>query len=220
MTVLGVKGPMVLVMPPGDEVTVRGAYRVTTAARTVVDLARAWPEVHAVAAVDAFVESVRHYVGACLVTLVTMEIASIPGTFNPDSVSRVIQGVITGIGFIGGGVILTDQKIVITQPTEGEFKAFTAVCTHQMCMVAGVDETINCTCHGSKFSITDGSVVTGPATKPLEELKVTVTGGRVSVRTSVTVRRSVTVCVTRAGTAASRSPCCQAWFARSMHSCR
>ena len=45
-------------------------------------------------------------IGACLVTLVTMEIASVPGTFNPDSVSRVIQGVITGIGFIGGGVIL------------------------------------------------------------------------------------------------------------------
>jgi hypothetical protein len=38
---------------PADEMTVRGAYRVTTAARTVVDLARAWPEVHAVAAVDA-----------------------------------------------------------------------------------------------------------------------------------------------------------------------
>jgi hypothetical protein len=36
-----------------DEVTVRGAYRVTTAARTLVDVARAWPEVHAVAAVDA-----------------------------------------------------------------------------------------------------------------------------------------------------------------------
>jgi hypothetical protein len=38
---------------PDDEMTARGAYRVTTAARTVVDIARAWPEVHAVAAVDA-----------------------------------------------------------------------------------------------------------------------------------------------------------------------
>ncbi|MGY1857580.1 type IV toxin-antitoxin system AbiEi family antitoxin domain-containing protein [Modestobacter sp. SYSU DS0290] len=38
---------------PDDEITSRGAYRVTTAARTVVDLARSWPEVHAVAAVDA-----------------------------------------------------------------------------------------------------------------------------------------------------------------------
>ena len=38
---------------PDEEVTVRGAYRVTTAARTLVDVARAWSEVHAVAAVDA-----------------------------------------------------------------------------------------------------------------------------------------------------------------------
>jgi hypothetical protein len=38
---------------PAGEVTVRGAYRVTTVARTLVDVARTWPEVHAVAAVDA-----------------------------------------------------------------------------------------------------------------------------------------------------------------------
>jgi hypothetical protein len=38
---------------PDDEVSIRGAYRVTTAARTLVDVSRAWPEVHAVAAVDA-----------------------------------------------------------------------------------------------------------------------------------------------------------------------
>src|SRR5690349_21614422 len=59
---------------------------------------------------------------------------------------------------VGGGLILTAEKIVITQPTEGDFKAFTAVCTHQSCLVTGVDETINCTCHGSKFSIEDGAV--------------------------------------------------------------
>jgi hypothetical protein len=38
---------------PDGEITVRGAYRVTTAARTVVDVARTWPEVAAVAAIDA-----------------------------------------------------------------------------------------------------------------------------------------------------------------------
>jgi hypothetical protein len=38
---------------PDGEVTVRGAYRVTTAARTVVDLARTWSEVAAVAAIDS-----------------------------------------------------------------------------------------------------------------------------------------------------------------------
>jgi nitrite reductase/ring-hydroxylating ferredoxin subunit len=65
---------------------------------------------------------------------------------------------------VGGGKIYPDQKIVVTQPTEGDFKAFTAVCTHQGCLVAEVKGgTINCSCHGSKFSIEDGSNVEGPS---------------------------------------------------------
>jgi Rieske Fe-S protein len=75
---------------------------------------------------------------------------------------------------VGGGLILTEEKIVITQPTEGDFKAFTAVCTHQNCVVSGVEETINCTCHGSKFSIEDGSVEGGPAPKALAAVEITV----------------------------------------------
>jgi Rieske Fe-S protein len=83
---------------------------------------------------------------------------------------------------VGGGKIFTAEKVVVTQPTEGEFKAFSAVCTHQGCVVAKVKSAgIDCTCHGSKFSITDGSVLNGPATKPLEELKVTVSGGDLAV---------------------------------------
>ncbi|HWM72603.1 MAG TPA: Rieske (2Fe-2S) protein [Nocardioides sp.] len=77
---------------------------------------------------------------------------------------------------VGGGLILSEEKIVITQPTEGEFKAFTAVCTHQNCTVAEVQETINCTCHNSKYSIEDGSVQGGPAPAPLEEIAISVDG--------------------------------------------
>ncbi|MFF9036895.1 Rieske (2Fe-2S) protein [Streptomyces sp. NPDC014892] len=76
---------------------------------------------------------------------------------------------------VGGGRIFEDQKVVVTQPQEGDFKAFSAVCTHQGCIVSGVsDGTIDCACHGSKFKITDGAVVRGPATRPLpaEEIKV------------------------------------------------
>ena len=80
---------------------------------------------------------------------------------------------------VGGGLILQEEKIVITQPTEGDFKAFTAVCTHQNCVVAGVEETINCTCHGSKFSITDGSVEGGPAPSPLAKVEITVDGDKI-----------------------------------------
>jgi Rieske Fe-S protein len=84
---------------------------------------------------------------------------------------------------VGGGVILEDADYVITQPADGKFKAFSKICTHQGCPVASVKGgTINCNCHGSKYSIEDGSVENPPAPKALEEFKVTVSRGRVVVR--------------------------------------
>lgn len=81
---------------------------------------------------------------------------------------------------VGGGVILEEKKVVVTQPAEGEFKAFTAVCTHQSCTVASVkDDRISCACHGSAFSAADGSVVNGPATRPLRAIPVAVEGDEV-----------------------------------------
>ena len=81
---------------------------------------------------------------------------------------------------VGGGVVVKDQKIVVTQPRTGEFKGFTAVCTHAGCVVKEVaGGTINCPCHGSKFSITDGAVVSGPAKKPLAESPIAVDGAQI-----------------------------------------
>jgi Rieske Fe-S protein len=78
---------------------------------------------------------------------------------------------------VDGGKILTDKKIVITQPAAGTFKAFTAVCTHQGCTVGTVaNGTIDCPCHGSKFSVKDGSVVNGPAASPLAPVAIKVDG--------------------------------------------
>jgi Rieske Fe-S protein len=78
---------------------------------------------------------------------------------------------------VGGGKILTAQKIVITQPTAGAFHAFTAICTHQGCIVDQVGAgTIDCPCHGSKYSAVNGSVVNGPATLPLAAVQITVQG--------------------------------------------
>jgi Rieske Fe-S protein len=66
---------------------------------------------------------------------------------------------------------------VITQPHAGSYDAFTAVCTHQGCLVATVSGgTINCPCHGSRFSIVNGSVVNGPATSPLAPVSIKVQG--------------------------------------------
>lgn len=82
----------------------------------------------------------------------------------------------------GGGVVLAEQQVVVTQPSDGDFKAFTAVCTHQGCIVAEVkDGTINCNCHGSRYNIEDGSVENGPATKGLEEVPITVDGDAITM---------------------------------------
>ncbi|MFJ8053457.1 Rieske (2Fe-2S) protein [Streptomyces luteogriseus] len=81
---------------------------------------------------------------------------------------------------VGGGKIFKDEEIVVTQPEQGQFKAFSAICTHQRCTVSTVsDGTINCPCHGSKFRIADGAVAHGPATRPLPAEKITVEGNSV-----------------------------------------
>jgi len=78
---------------------------------------------------------------------------------------------------VDGGKILADKKIVITQPAAGTFKAFTAVCTHQGCTVGSISGgAIHCPCHGSAFSIKDGSVVNGPAASPLASVAIKVDG--------------------------------------------
>ncbi|GGX50535.1 Rieske (2Fe-2S) protein [Streptomyces fructofermentans] len=83
---------------------------------------------------------------------------------------------------VGGGKIFKDEKVVVTQPEKGEFKAFSAICTHQNCIVANVsDGTINCTCHGSKFRVADASVADGPAPRPLPAKQITVSGDSISL---------------------------------------
>jgi nitrite reductase/ring-hydroxylating ferredoxin subunit len=83
---------------------------------------------------------------------------------------------------VGGGVILNNADYVVTQPSKGTFKAFTSICTHMRCTVGEVSGGfIRCSCHGSQFSIKDGSVANPPASQPLAEHKVTVSGGKVFV---------------------------------------
>jgi Rieske Fe-S protein len=83
---------------------------------------------------------------------------------------------------VGGGKIFADQSVVVTQPSAGTFKAFSAICTHQGCTVSSVSGgTINCPCHGSKFKIADGSVAGGPAKRPLPGKQVNESGGQLSV---------------------------------------
>jgi Rieske Fe-S protein len=81
---------------------------------------------------------------------------------------------------VGGGTVYTAAKVVVTQPASGQYKAFSAVCTHVGCIVNKVaNGTIGCPCHGSEFTIASGAVVTGPAPAPLPARQVTIVGGRI-----------------------------------------
>ena len=98
----------------------------------------------------------------------------------PSSSEPPGDGIPTSDVPVGGGLVLSDEQVVITQPTAGEFHAFTAVCTHAQCLVTAVsDGTINCPCHGSQYAIEDGSVVGGPAPAPLAEVEITVKGDKI-----------------------------------------
>jgi len=105
------------------------------------------------------------------------------GSGNGSAKSGGQMGTLLGLATdvpVGGGKVFTAAKVVVTQPSKGKFKAFSAVCTHVGCLCNQVaDGTINCPCHGSKFKITDGSVVAGPAPAPLPAAKITVTAGKI-----------------------------------------
>ncbi|NGO14960.1 Rieske (2Fe-2S) protein [Streptomyces sp. HC44] len=77
----------------------------------------------------------------------------------------------------GGGKVFADQGVVVTQPTAGEFKAFSTTCPHQQQKVNSVDNgVITCPAHGSQFNVTDGGVKKGPATSGLTTKEVMVDG--------------------------------------------
>jgi len=117
---------------------------------------------------------------------------SSPGSASPAQTSPAqgkpkkdakLTGVVLGAASeipLGGGKIFTAAKVVVTQPTRGQYKAFSAVCTHVGCIMSEVaNGTIDCPCHGSEFKITTGAVVTGPAPAPLPKKQITIVNGQV-----------------------------------------
>jgi Rieske Fe-S protein len=84
---------------------------------------------------------------------------------------------------VGGGVVFASHQVVVTQPMAGTYKAFSSVCTHAGCQCNNVSSgMISCPCHGAAFSISDGSVLQGPAPTPLAMRTVTVMNGEIRLQ--------------------------------------
>ncbi|MCH0543247.1 Rieske (2Fe-2S) protein [Streptomyces sp. MUM 203J] len=122
----------------------------------------------------------RRTVLACALTAAgTTALTSGCGNGGDVEVSGTVLGETSEVP-VGGGKIFADEKVVVTQPAAGDFKAFSAVCTHQGCTVGSVTNgLINCPCHGSRFRIADASVAAGPAPRPLPPREITVSDGTI-----------------------------------------
>ena len=101
------------------------------------------------------------------------------GTSAPSSAGSVVK--VADVP-VGGGIILAGE-LVVTQPTPGMFKAFSATCTHKQCAVSKVESgQIVCSCHGSHFDITTGApTAESPAKAPLEPRTATMSGGTIII---------------------------------------
>lgn len=93
-----------------------------------------------------------------------------------------VGGIPTADVPVGRGAVVAAARVVVTQPTEGTFKAFDVNCPHQGCAVSLVTEQgIICPCHGSVFDATTGERRSGPAQGGLTPRTVTVSGDELTV---------------------------------------
>lgn len=67
--------------------------------------------------------------------------------------------------------------VLVTQPKAGDYRGFSATCTHSGCIVTGVrDGEIACGCHGARFDVESGAVLAGPARTALGRIPIELRG--------------------------------------------
>lgn len=114
----------------------------------------------------------------------TTDTDDLPATTTPpDDGAGATGGDIAALADVpvGGsvGLEIDGEPALLAQPEAGQVVAFSAICTHQQCVVAAAGERFECPCHGSAFDAATGDVLQGPALEPLTPIAVRVAGDRI-----------------------------------------
>jgi Rieske Fe-S protein len=104
-----------------------------------------------------------------------------PKTETPTAATTVAQVAKVPVGGALSVKLPDGNPLLVTQPTAGEIHVFSAVCTHQGCVVEPGHGELDCPCHGSRFDLTSAKVLGGPAPRPLPEIPSKVEGANVVV---------------------------------------
>ncbi|MBK9101030.1 MAG: Rieske (2Fe-2S) protein [Austwickia sp.] len=101
-----------------------------------------------------------------------------------DQAKQAIAAAITsGKVAVGKPAFLPDAQVIVTEPTRGQYRVFSNICTHQAARVDQVNAKGNlvCSLHGSEFDPATGEAKVGPAGKPLPSKVATVSGNQVTI---------------------------------------
>ena len=121
---------------------------------------------------------------ACAAEVEPEPVETTPPSATVDEAPQELAGEVllgsTSDVMVGSGTkFMVDESltILVTQPKEGVFRAFSAKCTHAGCIVTGIrDDEIACGCHGARFNPDSGEPVAGPARSPLGKIQLEVRG--------------------------------------------
>ncbi len=123
--------------------------------------------------------------GVVLVPGVLTACSSSPGTADGSGGGGGGGSIPAGDVTVGHAVVVEvgGESVVVAQPTEGDYVAWSANCTHQGTVVdAGSDLVLTCPNHGSRFDAADNAaVINGPATSPLRPVDVALQGDQLVI---------------------------------------
>jgi nitrite reductase/ring-hydroxylating ferredoxin subunit len=105
-------------------------------------------------------------------------------TSAPPVIGEVLLGLASEVPLGGGMKFKVDSTltVLVTQTKAGNYKAFSATCTHAGCIVSGVENNeIACGCHGAKFDPESGMAIAGPAKSALGKISLEIRGDEIWV---------------------------------------